>query len=626
MSLKSQRLKILIRPQSIIQRCGDMKIIGISCFYHDSAAALIINGKVVAAAQEERFTRLKNDPDFPINAIKFLLSSQYLEENEIDKIIFYDKPWKKFERITETTIKFSPYSLKQFLNSIPSWLATKINFRSLLKKNIEEFLPILATKPMLFSEHHFSHAASSFYTSPFNNSAVLTIDGVGEWSTASIYHFHETGFKLLKEMKFPNSLGLLYSSFTLYCGFKVNSGEYKLMGLAPYSTNSDHVNLLVEKIKNNLLTIFSDGSIQLNLDFFSFHISDNMINAKKFTELFSYPPRPQESEVDSHYIDFAMASQIVLEEIILKMISYTKSLIDTPNLCLSGGVALNCVANSKIKNSKIFQNIWIHPSPGDSGGAIGAALGYYYSHSKFSPITDFSPYLGPEFSDETIEHYLKQKKISYKRLEQTTLLTKTAQKLYEGSVVGWFQGKMEWGPRSLGNRSILANPKIKEMQKNLNLKIKFRESFRPFAPVVLAEDVSEYFNTESASPFMQYTCEVKDVTVDDLTNVPFNQRLSKVTCSLPSITHLDKSARIQTVDQKQNKLLYDLLVKFKNLSGTSVLINTSFNVRGEPIVCTPLDALNCFLSTEIDYLVLGNIFISKADNYDKILKRDFDLD
>lgn len=598
-----------------------MYVLGISAYYHDSAAALIRNGKVLYAAQEERFSRIKNDSSFPIQAIKYVLLEEGLELSQIDHIIFYDKPWLKFERIVDTILNQSPRSLSQFLAAMPSWLGEKLNFRKTLKEGFNQLTENFEAKNILFSEHHFSHAASTFYTSPFKDACVINIDGVGEWATLSIYDFNESGHNLIKQMNFPNSIGILYSAFTFYCGFKINSGEYKLMGLAPYG-RKEEAQKIKQKIQDNLYQTFEDGSIKINLSFFKYHFGNKTINEKKWESLFNLPVNTPDSEMTQAYCDFALGAQLATEDILTTIIRHARTISKSQNLCLSGGVALNCVANTKIKKDNQFQNIWIHPAPGDAGGAIGAALGFYYSQEKYNPQNLFDPYLGPRYSNYEIERSLKKYQLNFRFLNEIDLYESVAQTLLENKIVGWFQDRMEWGPRALGNRSILASPLDREMQKKLNLKIKFREGFRPFAPVALESKADQYFQPSFKNPYMQYTHQVVGFEEDteNITTNKFSNRLSCVKTPLPAITHLDGSARLQTVNEELNRKLTHLLIKFEEKSGVPVLINTSFNVRGEPIVCSPENAIECFLSTDMDILVLGNFIACKDDNIEKAKK------
>lgn len=607
-----------------------MYILGISAFFHDSAAALIKDGQIVAAAQEERFSRIKNDSGFPEQSIRFLLESEAIQADQIDHIVFYDKPWLKFERIIESSIRFAPRSMRTFINSMPIWLSKKLNARKQILDSLVGISTLFKDSEIFFSEHHFSHAASSFYTSPFNDCCSVTIDGVGEWATTSIIDFDSNSYKFLKEMHYPHSIGLLYSAFTFFCGFKVNSGEYKLMGLAPYGEiESIETNRFVNLIKEHIIDIKKDGSIVLDLSFFKYQYGHRTIDLEKWECLFGLKARHESDEVNASHANFALAAQKVTEEIIVLIIRHAKTLTSSENLCLSGGVALNCVANAVIRDLNIFDNIWIHPSPGDAGASAGAALAFYYKDKKYNPTKFlFTPYLGPEYSDKEIESALRREKLDYKMYSNGDLYEFVASELKDSKIVGWFQSKMEWGPRALGNRSILANALDINMQKDLNLKIKFREGFRPFAPVILEENSKEFFENCDFSPYMQYTHNVLNSSVTKGTASPFSHKLSLVNSSIPAVTHFDLSARVQTVNESQNKRLFDLISVFKNKTGYPLLINTSFNVRGEPIVCTPQDAISCFLGTHIDLLVLSNYVVTKDSikNYNGPIKRDFEKD
>ena len=599
--------------------------LGLSCFYHDSAACLLDGGKILAAAQEERFVRVKNDPSFPACAIKFCLEDNGLSLSDIDTIVFYDKPFLKLERILETHLNNAPFGLPSFLQSLPSWLGDKFNFRRLIKKELESLNRGKFQGEIFFSEHHLSHAASSFYTSPFSQAAVLTIDGVGEWATLSISIFDTKRVRMLKEMRFPDSIGLLYSAFTYYCGFKVNSGEYKLMGLAPYGhRNSSRVEKYISLIKQHVVTVHQDGSISLNQDYFSYQRTNCIICEQRFHELFNLPVRIPESLLNQEYCDIAMAIQVVTEEIVLKLAHHAKEITNQQNLCLAGGVALNCVANGLLDREKIFDQIWIQPAAGDAGGALGAALAHYYAQNEYYPSkTSFCPFLGPYFSDKEILSVLKQNKSSYIRLNDSELYQYVAQLLLDNKVCGWFQGRMEWGPRALGNRSILANSTSQEMQRELNLKIKFRESFRPFAPVVMEEHASEYFDGIKNSPYMLFTYPIakqKRIINNDQNDGGISVRLERPLSRVPAVTHVDYSARVQTVNVGQNERLYHLLESFYAKSSTPLLINTSFNVRGEPIVCTPCEAFQCFVKTDMDALIMNNYVILK-NSYTKQISR-----
>jgi len=593
------------------------KIIGISAFYHDSAATLIEDGNIIAAAQEERFSRRKHDDRFPKNAIKFLLENSNCSLNEIDKIIFYEKPFLKFERLLETYIAFSPKGFKQFSKAIPIWLKEKlfqkkqiINF---LKEIDNSFIP---DNKILFSEHHFSHAASAFYPSPFNHAVILTADGVGEWATTTVAVGNGNKIEMKKEIEFPHSLGLLYSAFTYYTGFKVNGGEYKLMGLAPYG-----VPKFVKTIMDNLIDIKEDGSFRLNQDYFDYATGLTMTN-KKFNDLFGRLPRnPENEDISQFHMDIGASIQKVTEDIMLKIAKNLRKEYGIENLCLAGGVALNCVANGKILKEKIFKNIWIQPAAGDAGGSLGAALGYWYNELKMERSNKNidsmrCSYLGPEYSNEKIKDILIDIGAKFESLENDKLIDFTTDRLAEGKAVGWFQNKMEFGPRALGGRSILGDARSPEMQKKLNLKVKFRESFRPFAPAVLYEDVNEWFDLDAESPYMLLVGNVKK---DKLIEQTSDQKLAKgldklniVRSKIPAVTHVDNSARIQTVTA-ENGIYYDLIKSFKKKTGCPVIVNTSFNVRGEPPVNTPIDAYKCFMATDLDILILGNCILEKQN-------------
>ena len=602
------------------------KIIGISAFYHDSAASLIEDGIVVAAAQEERFSRKKHDDRFPKNAIKFLLENSNCSLNEIDKIIFYEKPFLKFERLLETYIAFSPKGFKQFSKAIPIWLKEKlfqkkqiINF---LKEIDNSFIP---DNKILFSEHHFSHAASAFYPSPFNHAVILTADGVGEWATTTVAVGNGNKIEMKKEIEFPHSLGLLYSAFTYYTGFKVNGGEYKLMGLAPYGEPK-----FVKTILDNLIDVKEDGSYRLNQDYFDYATGLTMTN-KKFNDLFgSLPRNPDNEDVSQFHMDIGASIQKVTEDIVLKIAKNLRQEYGIENLCLAGGVALNCVANGKILKEKIFKNIWIQPAAGDAGGSLGAALGYWHNELKMDRTnigidSMKCSYLGPEYTNEKIKNILIDLGVKFETFTNDKLLDFTTDQLVEGKAVGWFQNKMEFGPRALGGRSILGDARSPEMQKKLNLKVKFRESFRPFAPAVLLEDVNEWFDLDAESPYMLLVGKVKESKLVEQTS---NQKLAKgleklniVRSKIPAVTHVDNSARIQTVSA-ENGIYYDLIKLFKKKTGCPVIVNTSFNVRGEPPVNTPIDAYKCFMSTDLDILVLGNCVMEKQKQINFNLDND----
>ncbi|MBD64168.1 MAG: hypothetical protein CME62_03115 [Halobacteriovoraceae bacterium] len=600
-----------------------MILLGIAAYYHDSAVAIIKDGVTIYAQSEERLTRVKNDSRFPFMALEAGLNELGLTEEDIDEIVFYDKPWLKFERILDSTLTYAPTTLPFFLKALPPWLSKKLNFRKLLKNEMGEKYPKLALKKIHFSEHHFSHAASSFYTSPFQSACVVTIDGVGEWATLCIYKFNQESFQQLYQMNYPHSVGLLYSAFTQFCGFKVNSGEYKLMGLAPYGDiHSPQTEEFIQKIKSKLVSIHKDGSITLNLDYFLFHKSDSTIHKAKFEKLFGINCKTDEMTFNQSYKNFALAAQVVTEEIILKVMNFAKEVTGEKNLCYSGGVSLNCVANKKIVDSGLFEKVWIQPAAGDAGGAVGAALGFYYSQYAYHPITNFNPYLGDSFSSKQIEYALNVSKLPYKKLDLTELIDFISTQLMDSKIIGLFQGRSEWGPRALGNRSILADPRGRDMQKKLNLKIKFREDFRPFAPITRAEDFHQFFEGSANYSYMQFTAEVLNSSLRE--NSGSDRSLSMLESPLPAITHFDNSARVQTVTKDQNDMIHRLLSSFKEKTGIGVLVNTSFNVRGEPIINSPQDAIDCFLSTEIDILVLENYLVLKSDleNF-KIHKRIF---
>ncbi len=601
-----------------------MFILGISAFYHDAAAAIIQDGKVIAAAQEERFTRKKHDASFPSNAIKFCLKYAGVSIDELDAIAFYDKPFLKFERLLETYYAFAPMGLQSFVKAMPVWLKEKLFLKRTIYQELSE-IEIFDKKKvkLLFPEHHLSHAASAFYPSPFQNAAILTIDGVGEWSTASICKGEGNKITVLKELHFPHSVGLLYSAFTYYLGFRVNSGEYKLMGLAPYGNpHSEEVKRFERLIREELVDIKSDGSIWLNQDYFNYATGLRMVDDKKWEKLFGIPKRLPESPLEIQHCNLGLAIQKATEETVIKMAQEAKRLTNADYLCMAGGVALNCVANGKLLQQNIFKDIFIQPGAGDAGGALGAALAAYYLYFEKERKLSDQPdgmkgsYLGPEFSDLEIEMMARSFKAKYTFYNDfEKLCEKTASLISEGNAIGWMQGRMEFGPRALGNRSILGDPRNPEMQKKLNLKIKYRESFRPFAPSVLEEEVSQYFELEKPSPYMLLVQPVKKELWNDLPenyhSLPLMEKLYFQRSTLPAITHIDQSARIQTVSKNTNFRYWQLLSKFKELTGCGVLINTSFNVRDEPIVCTPEDAFRCFMNTEMDCLVIGNYLFLK---------------
>ena len=601
------------------------KILGISAFYHDSAAALLIDGKIIAAAQEERFTRKKHDASFPYNAIKFVLNFGNLNLSNIDQIVFYEKPFLKFERLLETYVAFAPNGFKSFSKAMPIWLKEKLFQKKMLIDALNELGDAsLNEKKIFFSEHHLSHAASAFYPSPFNEAIVLTADGVGEWATTTVAIGKGSNLEIKKEIHFPHSLGLMYSAFTFYTGFKVNSGEYKLMGLAPYGEPK-----YFDLIKENLIDIKEDGSFRLNQEYFDYATGLKMIS-KKFENLFGQKPRISENEkITQFYMDVASSIQKVTESIMVKIARSLKKEFNLPNLCLAGGVALNCVANGKILEEKIFDNIWVQPAAGDAGGALGATLAMWHIEQKktriINPEDDMQgAYLGPSYSHEEIKKDLLRLGANFKILKSNEIIEETAKNLANGFAIGWFQGRMEFGPRALGNRSIIADARSTSMQKNLNLKIKFRESFRPFAPSILREDLKEWFNLNIDSPYMLIVSNVKEnkckTITDDEKKLFGIDKLNIQRSEIPAVTHVDLSARIQTVHSKTNEKYYKLISEFKKKTSCPVLVNTSFNVRGEPIVNTPEEAYNCFMGTDLDSLVIGNCLLLKKDQNNNLTK------
>ena len=599
-------------------------ILGISAFYHDSAAALIIDGKIVSAAQEERFSRKKHDASYPYNAIKFVLSYSNLKLNEIDHIVFFEKPFLKFERLLETYLAFAPKGFASFSLSMPIWLREKLFQKKFLfdklKQHDQNFKDI---NKIYFSEHHYSHAASAFYPSPFKEAVILTLDGVGEWATTTVAIGKENKIKMLKEIHFPHSIGLLYSAFTYYIGFKVNSGEYKVMGLAPYGKPR-----FKEIILKKLIDLKNDGSFRLNMEFFNYATGLTMTN-DKFSKLFGEKVRdPKKELLTQFHMDIAASIQAVIEEIVLKLITSISKETKIKNLCMAGGVALNCVVNGKILKKKLFENIWLQPASGDAGGSLGAALAFWYQELDKNRIAKINvdemqgSYLGPSFDDDHIENTLKFLGASYEKLNDDNLLDTVANELSNEKTVGWFQGRMEFGPRALGSRSIIADPRSGKMQKELNLKVKFRESFRPFAPSVLREDVNNWFDLNYDSPYMLLVADVKKNIQIPMSKKDENlfgiDKLNIRRSSIPAVTHVDYSARIQTVHKETNPKYYKLLQMFKKVTGCPVLVNTSFNVRGEPIVCTVEDAFRCFMGNNLDLLVCGN-FILRKNKQDKNL-------
>ena len=601
-----------------------MNILGISAFYHDSAAALLQGGKIIAAAQEERFTRIKHDSSFPTQAIKYCLEESGLTLDKLDAIVFYDKPLLKFERLLETYYAFSPKGLVSFLTAIPIWLKEKMFLKRMIYQELKEIEEYNRKSfKLLFPEHHLSHAASAFYPSNYQEAAILTIDGVGEWATVSICHGKGKDITILKELQFPHSLGLLYSAFTYYTGFKVNSGEYKLMGLAPYGNpEAKQTKEFVRKIKETLCRIYPDGSIWLDQSYFNYATGLRMIQEKKWEQLFGIPTRKSETPIEQVHCDLALAIQQVTEEVVILMAKEAQRLTGSKNLCMAGGVALNCVANGKLEKENVFENIFIQPAAGDAGGALGAAQAAYHIYfGQEREITDTldqmqGSYLGPQFSELDIQKMgRKYTAVFEKYANFDDLATKTASLLAEGNVIGWFQGRMEFGPRALGGRSILGDARNPEMQKKLNLKIKYREGFRPFAPSVLAEKVEQYFEQTTPSPYMLLVQPVRESRQnkfpENYNSLSLMEKLYFLRSDLPSITHIDYSARIQTVHKETNLRYWRLISAFEEQTGYALVVNTSFNVRGEPIVCTPEDAYKCLMRTEMDYLVIGDFIFDK---------------
>ena len=600
------------------------KILGISAYYHDAAAVLIVDGEIVAAVQEERFTREKHTDKFPVNSIQYCLEEAGLSIDELDAVVFYEKPFLKFERILQTYYSSAPSGIVSFLKAIPIWLGEKL----FLKRKIKEALFDIETYDkkklkLLFSSHHLSHAASSFFPSPFEKAAVLTIDGVGEWSTVSIGIGEGNDIRMIKEMVFPHSVGLLYSSFTYYLGFKVNSGEYKMMGLAPYGDkNSEQTIRFIQIVKSKLVDIKSDGSLWLNQDYFDYVSGLKMVKNAKWEKLFGIKKREDSDEILQIHCNLAYAIQAVTEEIVVKLALEAKKITGAEYLTMAGGVALNCVANGKILEQYIFKDIFIQPASGDSGGALGAALAvhYLYYNEKRNPTLPDSMkgcFLGPSYSEKEIIGMMKKMKaVAIKKVDEKQLLNEVAEQIANNKIVGWFQGRMEFGPRALGNRSILANPCNPEMQKKLNLKIKYREGFRPFAPSILVEDFSDYFKINKPSPYMLFTAEVRESFRNELPknyhDLSFWDKLYVPRSVIPAVTHLDYSARLQTVNKETNPLFHELLSVIKEKTGYGILVNTSFNVRGEPIVCSPEEAFRCFMGTNMDFLVIENFLFEKT--------------
>ncbi len=610
------------------------KILGISAFYHDSAAAILDNGKILAAAQEERFTRKKHDSGYPFNAVEFVLKFAKIKLSEIDNIVFFEKPFLKFERLLETYVAMAPKGFIQFSKSVPIWLREKLfqkkMLMDLLKQHDDNFNN---PKKIFFSEHHLSHAASAFFPSPYEEAIVLTADGVGEWATTTVAIGKGNNLEIKKEIHFPHSLGLLYSAFTYFAGFKVNSGEYKLMGLAPYGNP-----IYEDKILNNLIDVKDDGTFRLNQDYFNYATGFTMTN-KKFDSLFQEKARnPKKDRLTQFHMDIAASIQKVTEDIMVKLAKSLKKEFNLNNLCLAGGVALNCVANGKILRERIFDNIWVQPAAGDAGGSLGAALALWHIEQKNPRIVNKKDdmkgsYLGPEYTQKEIETELAKLGAVFELINEDDLINITAENLAKGDAVGWFQGRMEFGPRALGARSILGDARSSNMQKNLNLKVKYRESFRPFAPAVLRDDLSEWFDIDSDSPYMLMVANVSSKKTFDMTNEQKKlfgiDKLNIKRSEIPAVTHVDYSARIQTVHNETNPKYFKLLSKFKEKTNCPVLVNTSFNVRGEPIVNTPKDAFNCFMGTELDKLVIGNCYLDKTKQKKELKKdytKEFELD
>lgn len=605
-----------------------MIILGISAFYHDSAAALIIDGKIIAAAQEERFSRKKHDHRFPIHAVNYCLEEAKISISDIDYISFYDKPFLKFERILETYLTYAPKGINSFIKAIPLWIKEKLWIKEVIKSTLNY------NGRILFPEHHQSHAASAFYPSPFEEAAFITFDGVGEWTTTSIGEGIGNKINILADIKFPHSIGLLYSAFTYYTGFKVNSGEYKVMGLAPYGEPK-----YVDIILNELMDLKEDGSFKLNMKYFNFAAGLTMTNSK-FNKLFGGLPRKPESDLTQREMDLARSVQDVTEEVMLRTARHVKKITGKMNLCLAGGVALNCVGNGKILKEKIFDNIWIQPAAGDAGGALGAALFAWHQYLDNERVADenndsqFGSYLGPEFENKEIKEFLESNKIVYKEFSDDEISTQVAKLLNEEKVIGWFNGRSEFGPRALGNRSIIGDARSQKMQSIMNLKIKFRESFRPFAPSVLEEKVSDYFDMDVPSPYMLIVADVKKERQKKMSEVEEKlfgiEKLNIKRSDIPAVTHIDYSARIQTVSKQTNPLYHSVISKFNELYGSAVVVNTSFNVRGEPIVNRPEEAYTCFMRTDMDYLLLGNFLLDKNEmnklEKDIDWKKEFELD
>ena len=609
-------------------------ILGISAFYHDSAATLIIDGKIIAAVQEERFTRIKHDLSYPFNAIEFVLNFANIKLNNVDQIVFFEKPFLKFERLLETYVAFAPRGFKSFSKAMPIWLKEKLFQKKILFDELRKHdANFKEDKKIFFSEHHLSHASSAFFPSPFNEAIVLTADGAGEWATTTVAVGNGNNLEIKKEIHFPHSLGLLYSAFTYYTGFKVNSGEYKLMGLAPYGKP-----IYQKEIVEHLIDIKEDGTFHMDQSFFNYATGLTMTN-NKFHKLFGQEPRDSKKDrITQFHMDVASSIQKVTEDIMIKLASSLKEEFNLPNLCLAGGVALNCVANGKILKEKIFDNIWVQPAAGDSGGSLGAALALWYIEQnnprKVNLNDDMNgSYLGPEYNQEEIEEQLNNLGAKFTSLNENEIIEKAAEDMSRGEAIGWFQGRMEFGPRALGGRSILADPRSTEMQKNLNLKVKYRESFRPFAPSILKEKLNDWFDIDVESPYMLMVANIKEDRVIKMSEEEKKlfgiDKLNIKRSEIPAVTHVDYSARIQTVNKNTNKKYYKLIKKFEEKTGCPIVVNTSFNVRGEPIVNTPQDAFNCFMGTNLDKLVIGNCYLDKKEQNSSLKKdytKEFELD
>lgn len=605
-----------------------MYILGISAYYHDSAACLVKDGEIIAAAQEERFTRKKHDYNFPANAVNFCLNYAGIKSSDLSYVAFYDKPFLKFERLLETYLTYAPVGIKSFIKAIPLWINQKLWMKELIKKELGY------EGQVLFPEHHESHAASAFYASPFQEAAFLTIDGVGEWTTTSFGVGKKNKLNIIADIKFPHSIGLLYSAITYYTGFKVNSGEYKVMGLAPYGEPK-----FVDLIYDKLLDLKDDGSFKMNMEYFDYCAGLTMTN-KKFDKLFGGPPRKPESKLTQKEMDLARSVQDVTEEVMIRIAKHIKKETGQKYLCLAGGVALNCVANGEILRENIFENIWIQPAAGDAGGALGAALFTWYQYLDNERTTDNKndfqkgSYLGPEFSPNEIKEFLESNKINYELINDSEIADKISDLVNEENVIGWFQGRMEFGPRALGARTIIGDARSPKMQSKMNLKIKFRESFRPFAPSVIEEKVSDYFEIDRPSPYMLLVADVKkekQKLMNENENELFGiDKLNIVRSDIPAVTHVDYSARIQSVNKNTNPLYHETISKFYEKYGCGVIVNTSFNVRGEPIVCTPEEAYKCFMRTDMDYLIMGNYLLNKKDQNpiekDSDWEKEFALD